>query len=308
MLNLKKGFALLMSGVLAMSLMACGNDAEVGNAAGGSSDTVVVSGKNFTEQDILVHIMSSLIEEKTDLTVERKPFLGGSQLVHSAILKGDVDIYPEYTGTAWISILKQEDNPDPKQTYDQTKAAYEEQFELTWLEPLGFNNTYTLSMRTEQAEELDIETISDLAKHSSKLTLGATQEFLERPDGYKGLQEIYPGLKFESTKGLDPGLTYGAVKDGAVDVNDAFSTDGRIPAFNLKSLKDDKNFFPPYYAAPVVRMDTLEAHPELKDVLNLLAGKLDEATMAQLNAKVDLEGQNAQDVAEAWLKEQGLME
>ncbi|RXT03588.1 glycine/betaine ABC transporter substrate-binding protein [Ammoniphilus sp. CFH 90114] len=303
---MKKGFALLMSGVLSLSLMACGNDAQVGSA--GSNGKVVVSGKNFSEQDILVHVISSLIEEKTDLTVERKPFLGGSQLVHSALLKGDVDIYPEYTGTAWISILKEENVSDPEETYNKTKAAYEEQFGLTWLEPLGFNNTYTLSMRADHAEELGIETISDLAKHAPNLTMGATQEFLERPDGYKGLQEVYEGLVFQSTKGLDPGLTYGAVKDGAVDVNDAFSTDGRIPAFNLKSLEDDKNFFPPYYAAPVVRMDTLEAHPELRDVLNQLGGKLDETTMAELNAKVDLEGQKARDVAENWLKEQGLMQ
>jgi osmoprotectant transport system permease protein len=305
-MNLKKGLNLLLVLLLSLSLAACGG-ANEGGEAGGEKATITISGKNFTEQDILAHMMASLIEAKTDIEVIRKPFLGGTQVVHSALINGDVDLYAEYTGTGWTATLKQETINQPQETYDKVKAAYEEQFNVTWLQPFGFNNTYTLAMREDHAKELGIETYSDLAKQSPNLVLGSTQEFLERPDGYKGLQEVY-GMDFKDTKGMDPGLTYSAVKEGAVDVNDAFATDGRIPAFNLKVLKDDKQFFPPYYAAPVIRMDTLEAHPELEEVLNLLAGKLNDESMAQLNAQVDIDGKKAQTVAENWLKEQGLID
>ncbi|RED61819.1 glycine betaine ABC transporter substrate-binding protein [Cohnella lupini] len=272
------------------------------------SDSVVVGGKNFTEQDILTHMIASLIESKTDLRVVRKPFLGGSDITHNALIKGDLDIYPEYTGTGWTSVLKQQPlGGDPDITYQKVKAAYEQNFNVTWLNPIGFNNTYTFAMKRERAEQAGIETFTDLAKKSRKYILGATHEFLERPDGYKGVQQAY-GIKFKETKGLDPGLTYTAVKDGTTDVNDAYSTDGRIKAFDLKVLKDDKQFFPPYFAVPIIRMDTLKAHPELEEVLNLLAGKIDDSQMSALNGKVDLEGLQPRDVAEQWLKDAGLIE
>ncbi|NBD24694.1 glycine betaine ABC transporter substrate-binding protein [Paenibacillus glycinis] len=274
---------------------------------GGGADSVVVGGKNFTEQDILVHIMSSLIEAKTDLQVVRKTYLGGSEVTHSALIGGDIDLYPEYTGTGWTAVLKEKPiGGDPEQTYDKVKQAYEQQFKVTWLKPLGFNNTYTLAMRSDQAQKLGVSTFSELSSRASGLVLGATHEFLERPDGYPGLQAAY-GIKFKETKGLDPGITYAAVRDGKVDVNDAFSTDGRIPAFHLKVLADDKRYFPPYYAVPIIRMDTLQAHPELEETLDLLAGKLNEKAMSELNAKVDLEGRQARDVAEEWLKTAGLL-
>lgn len=276
-------------------------------AVSSGGDSIVVGGKNFTEQDVLVHLMASLIEEKTDLSVTRKPFLGGSQVTHNALVSGDIDLYPEYTGTGWTSVLKEKPIVgEPELTYKQVKAAYEQKFQVTWLEPIGFNNTYTLAMRKDRADQQGIETFSDLAKKSPEFVLGATHEFLERPDGYSGLEKVY-GMKFKEVKGLDAGLTYSAVKEGTTDANDAFSTDGRIQAFNLKVIVDDKHFFPPYYAAPVIRMDTLEAHPELTEVLNLLAGKIDDKTMSILNGKVDLEGKQARVVAEEWLKEVGLM-
>lgn len=271
------------------------------------TDSIVVGGKNFTEQDILVHMMASLLEEKTDLRVERSPYLGGSQVTHSALLNGDIDLYPEYTGTAWTAVLNEKPlRGKPEVTYGRVKAAYEQQFKATWLKPIGFNNTYTLAMRREQAEKLGISTFSDLAAKSPNFVLGATHEFLERPDGYLGLKKLYR-MNFKQTRGLEPGLTYGAVREGTTDVNDAFSTDGRIQAFKLQVLIDDKQYFPPYYAAPVIRMDTLKAHPEVGEVLNLLAGKIDDKQMSLLNAKVDLEGQDAREVAEAWLTEVGLL-
>ncbi|NIK79153.1 osmoprotectant transport system permease protein [Paenibacillus castaneae] len=273
----------------------------------GGADSIVVGGKNYTEQDILVHMLASLIEDKTELKVIRKPFLGGSQVTHNALVSGDIDLFPEYTGTGWTSVLKEKPIAgDPEVTYEKVKAAYEEKFQVTWLKPFGFNNTYTLAMKRDHAEKLGIETFSDLALKSSSLVLGATHEFLERPDGYLGLKSVY-GMNFKEAKGLDAGLTYSAVKEGTTDVNDAFATDGRIQAFNLKVIMDDKKFFPPYYAAPIVRMDTLEKHPELQEVLNLLAGKIDDGTMSALNGKVDLDGKQARVVAEEWLKEQGLI-
>jgi len=285
--------------VLSISLVGCSS-----NTA--SDNTIVIAGKNFTEQDILVYLMADIIEAKTDLKVETKPYLGGTLVVAQALDRGDVDIYPEYTGTALVTILEEPSMNDSQAVYDLVKQRYQAEKDLVWLEPFGFNNTYTLAMRESQANELGIETFSDLQKHAPDLTLGATQEFLERDDGYKGLQEVY-NMNFKETKGMDPGLTYAAVKDGATDVNDAFSTDGRIVAFDLKVLKDDKNFFPPYYAAPVVRQDTLDAHPEIADALNLLAGKIDDTTMSELNAKVDLEKQNPKDVAHDWLIAEGLI-
>ncbi|WP_350342797.1 glycine betaine ABC transporter substrate-binding protein [Proteinivorax tanatarense] len=269
-------------------------------------DVISIGGKDFTEQDILVYITGELIQEQTDLEVNYETWLGGTNVVDGALQRGDLDMYVEYTGTALINLLDLELVNDPQEAYDIVASEYEE-MGIKWLEPLGFNNTYVLSMREDKAQQLGVETISDLKEHADDLTLGATHEFLERVDGYQGLQETY-GFEFGSTAGFDPGLTYAAVRDGNADVNDAFATDGRIIAFNLKMLEDDKNFFPPYYAAPIIRKDTLEAHPELEEVLNLLAGRIDDETMSSLNARVDLEDEQARDVARDWLQSEGLIE
>lgn len=297
---MKKIILLVMILILSVSLVGCSSTASV------NSDKIVIGGKNFTEQDILVYIMRDLIEAKTNLKVEVKPYLGGTNVVAQALERGDLDLYAEYTGTGLMNILGEKVINDPEVAYQKVKQLYKDKKQLIWLKPFGFNNTYTLSVRADHAAQLGLEKISDLIKHESSLTLGATHEFLEREDGYKGMQKTY-GLNFHETKGMDPGLTYAACRDGKVDVIDAFATDGRIPAFNLKVLKDDKNFFPPYYAAPVIREDTLKKHPELAEVLNLLAGKLDDKQMSSLNAKVDLEKKDPQTVAREWLKAQGLI-
>ncbi|MGI6091675.1 MAG: glycine betaine ABC transporter substrate-binding protein [Negativicutes bacterium] len=273
---------------------------------GGDKQQIIIGGKNFSEQDILVHMMEYVIEDKTGLTVGTKPFLGGTSVVAQAIERGDIHIYAEYTGTALINILGESMTSDPEAVYEKVKQIYEEQKGLIWLKPFGFNNTYTLSMRDDRAAALGIKTFSDLAQKAPNLTLGSTQEFLERSDGYKGLQKTY-NIDFKSTSGMDPGLTYAAVRDGKVDVIDAFATDGRIIAFNLRVLEDDKHFFPPYYAAPVVRADTLAKYPEIADALNSLAGKLNDKEMAALNAQVDLEKKDPKVVARAWLKANGLI-
>jgi glycine betaine/choline ABC-type transport system substrate-binding protein len=271
-----------------------------------NSGKVVIGGKNFTEQDILVYLMKYTIEEKTKLTAEVKPFLGGTNIVSQALDRGDLDIYAEYTGTGLMNILGQPLITDPQATYDKVKTMYKEQKKIIWLEPFGFNNTYTITMRADVADSLGISKVSDLVGKASDLRFGCTHEFLERADGIKGLQEKY-GVQFKQVNGMDPGLTYTAVRDKKVDLIDGFATDGRIPAFNLKVLEDDKQFFPPYFAAPIIREDTLKKHPEIADALKLLAGKIDDKEMAALNAKVDLEKKDAKEVAKTWLKEKGII-
>jgi glycine betaine/choline ABC-type transport system substrate-binding protein len=216
-------------------------------------------------------------------------------------------MYPEYTGTAYEVVLKQHSLKDPRKVYSAVRSAYARDFHLQWLDPIGFNNTYALAMRQDEARRLRITTISDLAKQSRKLTAGLDPEFLERPDGWPGLARTY-GLKFASNpRQLDPGIVYRAVANGDVDVVDTYSTDGRIPAFRLVILQDDKHFFPPYYAAPVIRDEVLKKHPELKQVLNKLAGEIDEGEMQRLNYEVDQKQKRPKDVAMDFLKRKGLL-
>ncbi len=296
---MRKVSVLLLVILLAVAIGGC-------SSGGEKSERIVIGGKNFTEQDILVYLMKYVIEDKTGLKVDTKPFLGGTSVVAQALERGDIQIYAEYTGTALINLLQQPLINDPQQAYDKVKQIYKDKKQIVWLKPFGFNNTYTLTMREDKAAELGIEKFSDLVAKAPDLVLGCTQEFLERSDGYKGLQKVY-GMNFKSVNGMDPGLTYAAARDGKVDVIDGFATDGRIPAFKLKVLEDDKQFFPPYYAAPIVREDLLKKHPQIADALNLLAGKLDNKQMAALNAQVDLDKKDAKDVAKQWLKSQGLI-
>lgn len=296
---MRKIAILLLSIVVVMVFAGCSLTSK-------DSNKIVIGGKNFTEQDILVYMMKYVIEDQTKLKVETKTFLGGTSVVAQAIERGDIDIYPEYTGTALINLLGEQVISDPQAAYDKVQKLYKEKKQIVWLEPFGFNNTYTLTMRSDEAERLGITTISDLASKANTIVLGCTQEFLERADGQKGLEEKY-GFKFAAASGMDPGLTYAAVRDKKVNVIDGFATDGRIAAFNLKVLKDDKKFFPPYYAAPIIREDILKKHPEVADALKRLAGKLDDKEMSKLNAKVDLEKQDPKAVAKEWLQSQGLI-
>lgn len=297
---MKKITWLLLAVFLAVAVAGCSLGSD-------KKDRIVIGGKNFTEQDILVYMMKYIIEDKTGLAVETKPFLGGTSIVAQALDRGDIQIYAEYTGTALINLLQQPLINDPQKAYEKVAQIYRDQKQITWLKPFGFNNTYTLTMREDKAAELGVEKFSDLIAKAPNLVMGCTQEFLERPDGYKGLREAY-GMNFKSVNGMDPGLTYAAARDGKVDVIDAFATDGRIPAFKLKVLQDDKNFFPPYYAAPIVREDLLQKHPQIADALNLLAGKISNEEMAALNAQVDLDKKDAKEVARQWLKAQGLIQ
>lgn len=296
--------AIFLAMVLVLS--ACsGKDSEA------DSGTITVSGKEFTEQLIMTHILAEYLKANTDLDVEVEEGLGGSFVVHEALEKGDIDMYVEYTGTGYISVLDKEFEPgtDPDVFYEETKEGYMDEFNIKWLKPLGFNNTYTLAMRSDHAEELGVETFSDLKEYSEDLILGGTPEFHERDDGYDELSEVY-GFNFKDNAVLDPDLMYQAVNDGEVDVITAFKTEPKIDEYDLTVLEDDKNFFPPYDAAPVVRQEVLDANPDLEDTINLLAesGVFSDETMSKLNGKVNTEGKKEKDVAIEFLKEHDLID
>lgn len=274
---------------------------------GGGGDTITITGKNFTEQEIMVYVMGHLIEEHTDINVEYESFLGGTAPAFDGVRRGDYDLYIDYTGTGLMNILEEEIINDPDKAYEVVKKRFKQEYDLIWLEPIGFNNTYTLTVRKDDAEAWGIETISDLKPLAPDLIFGSEPEFQERKDGFPGLQDAY-GLDFGEVQAMDSGIMYSAIKNGEVDVIDAFATDGRIPAFNLQVLKDDKNFFPPYYAAPIIRADTLEEHPELADVLNKLAGRIDDERMQELNARVDIDKKQYEQVAVEFLEEEGLID
>ncbi|MBP2071650.1 glycine betaine ABC transporter substrate-binding protein [Thermoanaerobacterium butyriciformans] len=276
------------------------------SGCGKSSDTVVIGSKNFTEQIIMGNMLATLIEKNTDLKVDRKLNLGGTDVAFNALKSGDIDMYVEYTGTGLVNILKKPTQNNSDAVYNEVKKDFKEKYNLDWLEPIGFNNTYTLAVSPSVEEKYHPKTISDLKKISNNLVLGCTMEFTERPDGYPGLKKTYD-IEFKSVKGMDSGLRYPAIEKGDVDVIDAFSTDGMLKAYNLTVLEDDKNFFPPYYAAPLVRDDTLKKHPELKDVLNKLAGQINDETMRELNYKVDKLGEDPRTVADDFLKSKGLI-
>lgn len=272
-----------------------------------SSDTITVGSKDFTENTVLGEIFAQLIEAKTNLKVNRKLNMGGTFVNFEAIKNGQIDIYPEYTGTALTAQLKMDVINDPDETYRIVSEEFDKQFNIKWMKPLGLNNTYTLAVTNEVYEQYGVETFSDIAAISENLIFGAEHEFFDRQDGFDGLVETY-GMKFKGDpKKMNVSLKYQAIGNGEIDVTDAFATDGQIMQYNLKILKDDKNFFPPYYAAPIIRKEVLDKHPELEDVLNSLAGLIDDATMTELNYKVDVENQDIKAVAKEFLKDNGLI-
>lgn len=290
-------------GLLIVTLAACGGKTE-------QEGKVVVSGKKFTEQIILANIIGEHLKANTDLDVVMEDSLGSTFVLQKAMEKGDIDLYVEYTGTAFENVLEEEFDPDMStdEIYDVAKTRYEEEYNFTWSEPLGFNNTYTLVMNDQLYDELGITTFSELVDHSSDLVFAGTPEFYEREDGYDALVEAYGLDDFAEKVTLDPDLMYQAVQDGEVDIITAFSTEARIDQFDLKTLEDDKEFFPPYDAGIVIRQEVLDANPELEDALNELASLLDDERMRELNGRVNIDGKKDEDVAIEFLQEEGLLE
>lgn len=266
--------------------------------------SVTVGSKAFTEQ-LLVGNMLALLLQDAGFKVNNKIGLGGTALVHQALVSGEVDVYVEYTGTGLITILKEPLQEDPAKVYDTVQKLYKERFKATWLKPWGFNNTYALVLRKEDADRLHAGKISDLAASANSMVFGATQEFVVRPDGLPGLAKHYGGLTFKENKSMAPDLIYDALKNKQVDVISGFATEGRIPANNFVVLQDDKRYFPPYFAAPVVRDELLAKAPEVTEVLNRPAGKVDDGTMARLNYEVAGNKRSPEEVAREFLKAKG---
>jgi len=269
-------------------------------------DTITIGSKNFTEQLVLGNMYADLVEEHTELKVERKLNLGGSSVTFNALDSGELDMYVDYTGTILQNIMNHDIVRDPDETYKISKEFMEKEHDITLLDSLGYNNTFTLAMKPEVAKKYSINSMSDLSKFSSDLILSCTLEFENREDAFIGLSKLY-NMKFKDTKAIDGSLRYLAIENNEAQVIDTNSTEGLIKKYKLKILKDDKGFFPPYYAVPMVREETLEKYPELKDILNMLSNKLDQETMIELNYQVDELGKSPEDVAHEYLVKEGLV-
>ncbi|MFZ4675251.1 MAG: glycine betaine ABC transporter substrate-binding protein [Nodosilinea sp.] len=273
---------------------------------GGSDTTVSVGSKDFTEQ-LIIGEMYALMLEENGFTVERKLNLGGTPVAQAAIESGEIDLYPEYTGTALLTVLKLPVNGDQQAVYETVKQAYQEQFNLVWLDPSPMNNTQALAMTEERAEALDIRTISDFAAQASTLTLIGPPEFEIREDGLPGLQAAYGNFSLKGYKAVDPGLRYKGLVDGEADVAVAFGTDGEIDAFNLVVLEDDQGLFPPYQVAPIVSQAALDENPGIAEALNQLSPLLNDGVMRELNYEVSGNQREPAEVAREFLVNAGLV-
>jgi osmoprotectant transport system permease protein len=261
---------------------------------------VRVGSKNFTEQEILGEIVAQLIERTTDLRVERRFGLGGTDICHAALEAGQIDAYVEYTGTALLSILKRDVIASSDDAYRVVASEYRDRFGLEWLPPIGFNNTYAMSVREADAEASGWLTMSDLAADAGSLTGGFPSEFMERPDGYPGMREVY-GLDLAGVREMDIGLMYTALDQEQVDLICAFATDGRLEEYDLRVLADDRGFFPPYDAAPVFTAKILARHPAIRDALVSIAGTIPDEAMRRLNYEVDVLKRPVPEVARRWI-------
>jgi osmoprotectant transport system substrate-binding protein len=279
--------------------------AAVAACGGGGPDSVAVGSKNFTEELVLGEMYAQLLEHAR-LRVARKLDLGGTQVAMEALQRGDIDLYPEYTGTALITVLKLPPAPDAAANYRTVASAYRTKYDLVWLAAAPMNDTQALATTQTIARRYRLATLSDLSRAASQLRLGAIPEFTKREDGLPGLQRAYGGFAFKDVKLFDIGLKYQALLSGDVDVVVAFGTDGQIASDNLVVFVDDKHFWPAYQVAPVVRAKTLAAHPTIATELDKLAPLLTDGVMRALNARVDGDLQEPADVARSFLGSHGL--
>ncbi|MGA2508793.1 MAG: glycine betaine ABC transporter substrate-binding protein [Candidatus Acidiferrales bacterium] len=269
-------------------------------------DTIVVGSKNFPEQALLGEILAQHLEARTHLHVERRFYLAGSYICQQALLAGRIDTYVEYTGTALTAILHDPIESDSSAVFGKVKAQYESRFGFEVLPSLGFNDTFAIVIRGEDARRLNLKTLTDAARYTPQWRPGFGYEFMERPDGYAGLARVY-GLKFAAPpRVLDLGLLYRALLDGQVDLVAGNSTDGLLAARDLVVLQDDKHYFPPYEAVPIARQDFLARYPEVRDAISALAGQISDAEMQKMNYAVAGEGRDASVVAREFLQSKGL--
>ncbi|MEK4029620.1 ABC transporter permease/substrate-binding protein [Pseudobacillus sp. FSL P4-0506] len=270
-------------------------------------ETLVIAGKLGSEPEILMNMYKLLIEQDTDLQVELKPGLGKTSFVFNALRAKEIDIYPEFTGTALSEFLKEEaKSTDRQAVYRQAQTGLLEKYDMVLLRPMAYNNTYALAVPDQTAQTLSLKTISDLKKVEKQMKAGFTLEFSDREDGYRGIQKKY-NLHFPFVKTMEPKLRYQAIKSGDINLIDAYSTDSELQQFHLTVLEDDLHLFPPYQGAPLLREETLKKYPEVEQTLNKLAGKVTDEQMREMNYKVNVANQEAEKVAEEFLKEEGLL-
>ncbi len=288
----------LLAGIatLPLALEAC---------ARGPSRPIAVGSKNFTEELIVGEMYAQLLEQ-AGYSVQRKLNLGGVAVAMAAMQRGDIDLYPEYTGTGLLTVLKQQPLNSASAVYDAVKRGYKERYKMTWLDPAPMNDTQALATTKEIAEALNLHTLSQLAVLAPKLRFGAIPEFVSRPDALPGLKKFYGGFQFKSVRIFDIGLKYEALLHHDVDVVVAFGTDGQIDAYHLVVLDDDKHFWPPYHIAPVVRDDALARWPKIASTLNALAPHLTDEAVRRLNWEVDGSKHEPAEVARTFLKQSGL--
>ena len=275
---------------LALSLSGCGGKAQK------TKGTIRVGSKDFTE-NLIVSEIYALALENAGYTVERKQNIAGS-VVHTAITSGEIDLYPEYTGTGLLAILQLPMSSDAQEVYETVKAAYDEQFRITWLDSTAINDRNGLAVRTEVAKQYNIYTMSDLQREAEHIRVCSQGEFEYREDGIPGLTKVYGPFNFASINVYDNGIKYQILEQGEADCCPGYSTDAQLVNTELFTyLEDDKGFWPPYYLAPIVRNEVLEANPEIAQILNAVSAKLDTETMVSLNAKVDIEHMEYDEVA-----------
>ncbi len=271
-----------------------------------AADRIVVGSKNFEESRFLAEMFAQALESRTHLTVERRLGLAGTQVCFEALKNGAIDVYPEYTGTGLVSILGEKAQGGPDQTLNRVRAEFLHRWNLWWLAPLGFENSWEIAVPRELAERERLETITDLARVSKRLHGGFGHEFVGRDDGLLGLQKVY-GLEFARVDHLQQAIQYQAARQRSIDALDVYSTDGRLILYNLKVLRDDRHFFPPYEAAALVRGETLKRHPEVGAVLGLLAGSLNEEAMRGYNLRLQERHESEAVVARDALRSIGLV-
>lgn len=269
--------------------------------------TIKIASKPMTEQYILTEMLKALIEHDTDLKVEiTKGVGGGTTNIHPALLEGEFDLYPEYTGTAWVTVLKHDEVPDSDTMYTKLKEEYKE-LGLHWTGLYGFNNSFALVVRNDIAGQFNLETYSDLAKVSDQVVFGGNYDYIEREDGYPLLCSTY-GMNFKDTKDMDIALKYQAMEQGDIDVTNAFTTDAMLSVADIKILKDDKDFFTTYYGGTIVREDTLEKYPSLEAVLEKMTNLISDEEMQSLNYEVEVNEKDEAELAREFLTEKGLLD
>ena len=271
-------------------------------------ENLIIAGKLGPEPEILANMYKILIEENTDMTVTVKPNFGKTTFLYEALKKGDIAIYPEFTGTVTESLLKPtpQVNHDPEAVYQAARDGIKKQDNLALLKPMAYQNTYAVAVPKKIAQEYGLKTISDLKKVEGQLKAGFTLEFNDREDGNKGLQKVY-GLHLQVST-MEPALRYQAIQSGDIQITDAYSTDAELARYDLVVLEDDKQLFPPYQGAPLMKEALLKKHPELEGILNQLAGKITAEQMSQMNYQVGVEGKSANQVARDFLTQEGMIE